>query len=236
MERDLSTHKYAGSFGRTEPAGRIATHSDDEMQEAAPQQAPRPPASFSVVTRASLTPERPPQEDPAEARARLQRNLDHVFNPFRDLHAPITYREDGDLALHSETALRARAGLAEHPLVAAALEAYLGLFPFGADGTMQKQGYLDGMLRVARVLLGPSASEAETRQILEEDWAKDAEGRAAITRLQMRRAAFEMADVWTPDIDPQQYSRLTRMAEFFAALVEKVAAAKQHESAPPRTS
>ena len=147
--------------------------------------------------------------DEGERLKKIKEDIDYVFNPFRDLHSTITYREDGDVSLYTGECMEKRNSLRNNKSVLRSINEYIdSVFTFTPkekEGqVLLRNNYFESMKIVGRILLGPGTSEDEIAMVLEEDWARDSKGKEYATREDIIDASYEMCDMWTPDIDERQ--------------------------------
>ena len=53
--------------------------------------------------------------------------------------------------------------------------------------------------------LQPTVTPAEAEEASEEDWVRDSEGKEGLDRERFYMCWFELADLWTESIDPEEY-------------------------------
>ena len=143
----------------------------------------------------------------------------------------LPYWAQGDAALYTDSALKARFKLRTHPLVVAELERWWATAvrsikgrgseqgalsrPFDLDPEcveLEKRDYLKVLRRLYKALLG----EALDKQAADEDWRNDARGGRTMSSQLFMDALFELADVWTAGVSPVEYR------DFLAKLFVKV--------------
>ena len=105
--------------------------------------------------------------------------------------------------------IRARFALRHHPLVRDALEpwwrtAQQSMQRAGGDGhRMSKDEYLRIFSRVFTIMIEDEFSEGDAMETAEEEWHTDSKGDDWLIRSDFLDSLFELADMWTEDIDAQ---------------------------------
>ena len=108
--------------------------------------------------------------------------------------------------------LRKRFALRRHPLVLEALEKWWRTAQFsmqqaGGDGYMlTREEYMQVFSRIFTVMVEDDFDPDEAMSTAEEDWASDAKGGNFMRRSDFLDSLFELADVWTEEIDAQEYA------------------------------
>ena len=112
-----------------------------------------------------------------------------------------------------------RRALRQDPQVLGWLEQFWHVYRKDEDGCIERDEYLQAHGKIAKVLI-PDLTPAERAAAGEEDWAVDAHGEGRMTRQQLHECLFELADMWVPVIDGEEY------AAFLLALLDHVAPSK----------
>ena len=118
----------------------------------------------------------------------------------------------GNAAMAELDNLKKRFSLRRHPLVLEALEkwwrtAQHSMQQAGGDGYMlTREEYMQVFSRVFTVMVEEDFDPEEAMTTAEEDWASDAKGGQFMRRSDFLDSLFELADVWTEEIDPQEYA------------------------------
>jgi hypothetical protein len=143
--------------------------------------------------------------------------------------AGVPYWLQADPSLNSGPMLRRRFSLRHHSLVLRALwgwweaalhtllEDQMPRLPPSMDHGLGREGYDYILRRVFRCML-PTFEEDAIKQSLDEDWDHDSQGLEALTREQFQDAIFQLADVWTEGVTPEEY------ADFLWTLLERISA------------
>ena len=129
----------------------------------------------------------------------------------------VPYWLQADPSLHSPVMMRRRLALRNDSSVVAALDAWWDtamqsltdedapiIGAFGERG-LSRSGYDKIYLKIFRCMLR-ELDEAEAMKTLDEDWKDDSGGSAVLTREQLLDALFQLVDVWTEGVSPEQYS------------------------------
>ena len=142
-----------------------------------------------------------------------------VTQGLETLDQKVDIRRQGNLDMYSDTALRQRTSLREHPEIKACCHRWwscliIPIIDKDRSGTISREEYLifHKCLNLAlmheeqdRVISSrPMGSAAATRLALE-DWEHDAAGGKRIEAGRFEIAMFELADLWTDTTDPQEY-------------------------------
>ena len=131
----------------------------------------------------------------------------------------VDFRNQVNLDMYSDDALRQRSALREHPEIKACCHRWwncliIPVIDSDHSGTISKEEYLvfHKCLNFAltheekgrMTSLPPIGSAAATKLALE-DWENDAKGGEKIDAETFELAIFELADIWTDTTDPQEY-------------------------------
>ena len=65
--------------------------------------------------------------------------------------------------------------------------------------------YVKFLIRVCKLVI-PSFDEEDARRTAESDWLRDSRGAKTLSYAAFFDAFFELADIWTPNIDGREYS------------------------------
>ena len=168
--------------------------------------------------------------------ARMKRASSSVAWRGTLLHVPYWARGNDDM--FTREVLQARVRIRIHPAVEGELQRWWEMVQSGQSGQarggnargvgdtrgllMQRGEYLQLSLRIYRALI-PAFDEAEAIRSAGEDWLADACGRPALTREEFLNSLFELADLWTATVEPDEY------VEFLRTLLDAVAAGKPND-------
>ena len=84
----------------------------------------------------------------------------------------------------------------------------MDIFSFDRNNLLNKHEYYRAMLKVAELLrqdLTTYDKIEELGKLIELDWKRDSKGKDRISKIDMIDALFELADIWTPDIDESEF-------------------------------
>lgn len=116
----------------------------------------------------------------------------------------------GDLTLYSKDNLKRRHALRHHPVVVEELQnwwscALRSMQSGGHVGEheLSRQRYEQISLRIYKAMI-ETYDEDEARSSAAQDWAQDCRGECVLSRERFMDAMFELADVWTKSIDPEE--------------------------------
>ena len=122
----------------------------------------------------------------------------------------LTKREKKLLAkFYSEDGLRRRARLLDHPEVIHALETIWLAADTDGSHSIEKDEYLV-MHRKLVLALDPSTSPKVAFKAAEEDWVKDSEGKPSLDKERFFFCWFELADLWTDNMETESYVTFLR--------------------------
>ena len=108
-----------------------------------------------------------------------------------------------------------RAAARAHPLVVDALDLFWEAAVrtarsqpgrAAAPEELQRRDYLTLWRLLYRALV-ETWDESEAQACAEEDWRVDVQGEAALERSRFHHALFELADLFTPSVDPKEHAR-----------------------------
>jgi len=118
----------------------------------------------------------------------------------------------GNQQMAEMESVKKRFALRHHPLVLEALNgwwttAQSSMKAGGGSGQrLSKDDYVEIFTKVFTVMVEDDFDPDEARASAEEDWAKDAKGGNSLRRCDFLDSLFELADVWTEEIDAQEYA------------------------------
>eukprot|EP00741_Cyanophora_paradoxa_P017136 tig00020960_g16548.t1 len=130
--------------------------------------------------------------------------VEFLFDPNRDNARVKPYYEDGDPRWDSPENLAKRQKLRTNPGVVDAIRRFTRLFDTDNDGNVNKEAFLKVMTCVTRILI-PKMTAEDAVAIASADWAKDSKGKAAMEFADLFQSVFEMADIWTRTVEPEEY-------------------------------
>lgn len=104
-----------------------------------------------------------------------------------------------------------RQALKRHPLVEGAIQRFWEAFDKNDNYQVSKDSYISFLVRVCKLVI-PEFDLAEALETAKADWTKDSKGAESLSYVNFVDAFFELADIWCPEIDAEEY------AEFLDAL------------------
>ena len=121
--------------------------------------------------------------------------------------------KQGDASLNTNDKLIQRAELRHHPDITAELQnwwvvAQQSMRSVHGDEYSATSATRDEYVKISRLLCKSMMQDFdsnEAERIAQEDFLHDAQGNATISREQFMDALFELADLWTKTIEPQEY-------------------------------
>tara|TARA_B110001452_G_scaffold32742_1_gene25527 strand:- start:120 stop:1220 length:1101 start_codon:yes stop_codon:yes gene_type:complete len=125
------------------------------------------------------------------------------------------YWQQGDAALESAEAKAKRAALRSHPRVREALKVWWDTAERCSDapasrspgGGLLRTNYLEHAKRCFKAMI-EQWDEAAALASADEDWQRDVQGGASLSRARFEDSMFELADTWAFDIDGDEYASL----------------------------
>ena len=110
-----------------------------------------------------------------------------------------------DVSMYTMEAVEQRIDLLSDPVVVRALEdLWQAANTSAEDEIIDKEEYLEMHRRVV-LSLQPTVMPHEAVEAAEEDWERDSEGKSGLDRARFYICWFELADLWTDDIDRDEY-------------------------------
>jgi hypothetical protein len=164
-----------------------------------------------------------------ELRERARQNAGMHLKPVGDSSS--SYILQGDTNLQTVSAWEARLLLRVHPAVEAELERWWAVIcksyisASAPVQELQKGPYIDLQRSLYRALVEGDYDDKDARKCGEESWTDDCpSGASGLDRKAFMDCIFEMADVWTPNIDSGEY------ADFLRTLLARIStsAVAQH--------
>ncbi|KRX07127.1 hypothetical protein PPERSA_09341 [Pseudocohnilembus persalinus] len=150
---------------------------------------------------------------------KVRSTLEFIFQQNQEINPSKTYFDDGDPRMYTKENIEKRQKLKEDLDIQDALNSFMLLYKFDKYGEIDKREYMKVQVGLAK-LLRPDLIKPEKKEqlvnLLEQDWKFDSNGKKKLNKQDMKNAIFQMTDVWTPDLDAQQY------AEFLYMIKEKV--------------
>jgi hypothetical protein len=105
--------------------------------------------------------------------------------------------------MYSEKNLSERGKLRHNPSISSELHSFVDTLPRLGDGTFGFETYVQFCISVVKVLTVVISPEA-ARRIAEDDWMTDSKDGVMMPSL-FENGMFELADIWTEGIDPEEY-------------------------------
>ena len=163
-----------------------------------------------------------------ELRERARQNAGMHLKPVGDSSS--SYILQGDTNLQTVSAWEARLLLRVHPAVEAELERWWAVIcksyisASAPVQELQKGPYIDLQRSLYRALVEGDYDDKDARKCGEESWTDDCpSGASGLNRKAFMDCIFELADVWTPNIDSGEY------ADFLRTLLARISTGN-----PPR--
>jgi len=125
----------------------------------------------------------------------------------------VPYHQDGDLGFVTSENESKRSALRREPSVIKSIDKFMLLYKFDSNGNIGKDEYAKILTQLAKIFR-PDVTPKNLEKIVEQDWEHDTKGKDALNRDDLFNSLFELADVWTPNIDTYEY------AAFFDHLCE----------------
>ena len=133
--------------------------------------------------------------------------------------AEVPYQQQGSARFETEAAKARRQLIMYDASVRDAITRYWSIAPKTESGRVSKEVYIGICLRISKVVL-PGYSEADRRQVIEDDWGNDSQGAETLDYFLFYRAIFQLADIWTNSLDVQEY------VDFLTKIFRRITARK----------
>lgn len=132
-----------------------------------------------------------------------------IFDPNRDLFPNKPYYDDGNPDFYSEENIKKWESLKEDPVVKEAIDNFIARefkSIYNDEKPISKQEYIQTFLKIA-LILRPGIEPDELQQIVKDDYENDNQNNPTetITRPRLYDSLFELADIWCPNIDAEEY-------------------------------
>jgi Ca2+-binding EF-hand superfamily protein len=124
--------------------------------------------------------------------------------PHPVLKKTISYRQQGNIEMYTNSNMKQREQNRHHPLVVEALDNFWEVLPKTMFGNINKSIYA-WYTRKLYFSFTPAATEEEFRRILDEDWKNDAVWSCSMNVRMFRVAMYNLADIWCETTEPKEY-------------------------------
>jgi len=163
-------------------------------------------------------------------------DLRFTYEKPNQLHPAVDkpYWQQGNADFHTTRASNLRAALFHDGRVQHELERFYRVYHKDSEGCIAKEEYLSVHTKLAKLLI-PDISAEEAAASGEEDWAADADGADRMSRPQLFRCLFELADLYTTTIDGGAAAAFLRKL-FRRVTVRYITAADGQRLARPPTA
>ena len=141
----------------------------------------------------------------------LSPDLALVFSANRDATKP--YCTDGDVTMYTETALAQRKALKSDPVLVEGINDFISMYQLDSDGGIGRKEY-DRLYHKLCSILRPNMDPLEKKKLMDDEWKKDSQGTAKMSRQMLFESLFELCDVWCPNIDPNEYRAFLEQLKF----------------------
>jgi hypothetical protein len=115
------------------------------------------------------------------------------------------YHKDGDMEFYTPENVKKRDTLKTNKMVMESINRFMTIYNFDRDYRIDRDEYFKVHTRIAK-LFRKDIKEKTLKKILEEDWKHDSKGKPSMSKQDVFDSLFELADIWTPKIDPFMYS------------------------------
>ena len=143
-------------------------------------------------------------EDRLRSTESISKEKSHLFDWLQDKPS-VPYYQQGNRKFESAGMIDQRNKVKHTSEVRSSINRFWDLLPKTTEGRIDKQNYVDLILRFSKLLI-PDFSKEEILAVVEEDWANDSEGADSLSYSQFYNALFQLCDVWTEDISASGYS------------------------------
>ncbi|CAM9158044.1 unnamed protein product [Ectocarpus sp. 8 AP-2014] len=166
------------------------------------------PTPRRSVDKARMTPDERRELMRAQREVMWNLQKDSIVTVVSPGDDPVPYKRQGNPDVNTPLSVKRRQALRKKPLIQEISNEYWcfpGLNPEGSD-EMTKESYLT-LNRKLHLALIPDTTEAEARHSAEVDWLRDtARWGGRMTRQAFGSSMFELADIWTENIDEEEYT------------------------------
>ncbi|CAB1109749.1 unnamed protein product [Ectocarpus sp. CCAP 1310/34] len=166
------------------------------------------PTPRRSVDKARMTPDERRELMRAQREVMWNLQKDSIVTVVSPGDDPVPYKRQGNPDVNTPLSVKRRQALRKKPLIQEISNEYWcfpGLNPEGSD-EMTKESYLK-LNRKLHLALIPDTTDAEARHSAEVDWLRDtARWGGRMTRQAFGSSMFELADIWTENIDEEEYT------------------------------
>ncbi|CAM9533059.1 unnamed protein product [Ectocarpus fasciculatus] len=166
------------------------------------------PTPRRSVDKARMTPDERRELMRAQREVMWNLQKDSIVTVVSPGDDPVPYKRQGNPDVNTPLSVKRRQALRKKPLIQEISNEYWcfpGLNPEGSD-EMTKESYLK-LNRKLHLALIPDTTDVEARHSAEVDWLRDtARWGGRMTRQAFGSSMFELADIWTENIDEEEYT------------------------------
>ena len=182
---------------------------DDGENEENVENAPQPDQLESPSAKPGLV----PVEAEKDPNAIQNPEIAFIFNPNRDAFPSKPYFEDGNPDLYTNDKMAKRKTLKEEPIVQEAIRDFMNLFHLTSQKIVTRDVYFKVFIKIGQILR-PNTDAEELQKLIKEDYDRDNGNNQqdTINDEKLYETLFELADLWCPNIDENEYK------DFFEAL------------------
>ena len=182
----------------------------DEVAEDGNDGSPPPDASATAAPNKMPTMPTEVEKDPNIIQ---NPEIAFIFNPNRDAFPSKPYFEDGNPDLYTNDKMAKRKTLREEPIVQEAIRDFMNLFQQTAHKIVTRDVYFKVFIKIGQILR-PNTEAEELQKLIKEDYDRDNGNNQqdTIDSEKLYNSLFELADLWWPNIDENEYK------DFFEAL------------------
>ena len=157
----------------------------------------------------------PIQDNQSASIGRVEDNIQHVFNPYRDSQGNMPYCMDGDIDMYTPENIENRLKIKTSPEYLSRQSAFID-YLFSSEkiigDSIDKDGYTRIFVKIASVLY-PHEKKEVLAEIVAEDWIRDNGGRPTMDRATLAEALWELVDTWTVGISIPEYTLFLQSLE-----------------------
>ena len=114
--------------------------------------------------------------------------------------------DEGDTSFDLPEMIDKRQALRADPNVSAVLDRWWVAADVNNSGKVSREEYLHLGIALYHALVGDGDEEA-ARESAEDDWEQDSQGKEEMDEEHFKTSIFELADLWTDNIEPEEYVR-----------------------------
>ncbi|GAB5369927.1 hypothetical protein AAMO2058_001448200 [Amorphochlora amoebiformis] len=121
-----------------------------------------------------------------------------------ELYDENPFFKQGDPSMYTLENIQRRKALKNEPKIKLGIEKFWKLLEIDSNNRLTKRGYKDLMIRICKVLR-PSFDQESALEEIDVDFERDAKGASSLSYSFFYDSMFELVDLWTVDVEPEEY-------------------------------